>query len=92
MNTSRRSKYLTISATALLGLVGSAALVWAGPITGGSGNPPYTKLGVYQGVIAVIPGGCPMMFCPPVDFGHQCMRGLLRATGSLRIEEAIGRA
>ncbi len=40
-----------------MGLVGSAALVWAGPITGGSGNPPYTKLGVYQGVIAVIPGG-----------------------------------
>jgi len=33
--------------------------------------------------IAVIPGGCPMMFCEPVDFGHKCMRGLLRLTGSL---------
>jgi len=33
--------------------------------------------------IAVIPGGCPMMFCEPVDFGHKCMRGLLRFTGSL---------
>ena len=33
--------------------------------------------------IAVIPGGCPMMFCPPVDFGHQCMRWLLRLTGGL---------
>lgn len=33
--------------------------------------------------IAVIPGGCPMMFCEPVDFGHACMRGVLRLTGSL---------
>jgi predicted CoA-binding protein len=33
--------------------------------------------------IAVIPGGCPMMFCPPVDFGHKCMRWFLRLTGSL---------
>jgi predicted CoA-binding protein len=33
--------------------------------------------------IAVIPGGCPMMFCQPVDFGHQCIRWLLRMTGGL---------
>lgn len=33
--------------------------------------------------IAVIPGGCPMMFCPPVDFGHKCMRWVLRLTGNL---------
>lgn len=33
--------------------------------------------------ISVIPGGCPMMFCEPVDFGHRCMRGVLRLTGSL---------
>jgi hypothetical protein len=33
--------------------------------------------------ISVIPGGCPMMFCPPVDFGHKCMRWLLRLTGGL---------
>jgi hypothetical protein len=33
--------------------------------------------------MAVIPGGCPMMFCPPVDFGHKCMRWFLRLTGSL---------
>lgn len=33
--------------------------------------------------MAVIAGGCPMMFCPPVDFGHQCMRWLLRLTGNL---------
>jgi predicted CoA-binding protein len=33
--------------------------------------------------IAVIPGGCPMMFCAPVDFGHKCMRWFLRLTGNL---------
>ncbi len=33
--------------------------------------------------IAVIPGGCPMMFRAPVDLGHRCMRWLLRLTGGL---------
>ncbi|MFQ5605644.1 MAG: CoA-binding protein [bacterium] len=33
--------------------------------------------------IAVIPGGCPMMFCEPVDFGHKCMRWMLNLTGGL---------
>lgn len=33
--------------------------------------------------IGVIPGGCPMMYCAPVDPGHACMRGLLRLTGGL---------
>lgn len=33
--------------------------------------------------ITVIPGGCPMMFCEPVDFGHKCMRWVLRLTGGL---------
>lgn len=33
--------------------------------------------------ITVIPGGCPMMFCQPVDFGHKCMRWILRLTGGL---------
>ena len=32
--------------------------------------------------IAVIPGACPNMFLEP-DFGHACMRGLLRLSGSL---------
>jgi len=32
--------------------------------------------------IAVIPGGCPMMFCAPVDFGHRCMRWTLRLIGA----------
>jgi len=33
--------------------------------------------------ITVIPGGCPVMFCGPVDFGHRCMRWALRITGGL---------
>ena len=33
--------------------------------------------------IAVIPGGCPMMFCEPVDFGHKCIRFFLRLSGGL---------
>ena len=33
--------------------------------------------------ISVIPGGCPMMFCQPVDFGHKCMRWMLGLTGGL---------
>ncbi len=33
--------------------------------------------------IRVIPGGCPLMFCSPVDVGHRCMRWWLRLTGSL---------
>jgi len=33
--------------------------------------------------ITVIPGGCPMMFCKPVDFGHRCMRWVLGLTGGL---------
>lgn len=35
--------------------------------------------------INVIPGGCPMMHCAPVDGGHACMRTLLRLTGGLPV-------
>ena len=33
--------------------------------------------------IAVIAGGCPMMFCPPVDWGHRCMKWFLKMGGTL---------
>jgi predicted CoA-binding protein len=33
--------------------------------------------------ISVIPGGCPMMFCEPVDLGHKCIRWILRLSGGL---------
>lgn len=31
----------------------------------------------------VIPAGCPMMFCEPVDIAHKCMRWFLGATNKL---------
>ncbi len=33
--------------------------------------------------ITVIAGACPMMYGPGVDFGHTCMRWVLRLTGGL---------
>ncbi|KPK08275.1 MAG: CoA-binding protein [Anaerolineae bacterium SG8_19] len=31
--------------------------------------------------IKIIPGGCPMMFVEPVDFGHKCIRWFTGLTG-----------
>lgn len=33
--------------------------------------------------IQCIVGGCPMMYCEPVDFGHRCMRWVLRFGGKV---------
>jgi predicted CoA-binding protein len=33
--------------------------------------------------IQCIVGGCPLMYCEPVDFGHRCMRWLLRLGGKV---------
>ena len=33
--------------------------------------------------ITVIAGACPMMYGPGVDFGHACMRAILKLTGGL---------
>lgn len=33
--------------------------------------------------IRVIAGACPMMYCAPVDFGHTCIRFVLRVSGGL---------
>ena len=32
----------------------------------------------------VIVGGCPMMFCEPVDFGHRCMAWFLGVRGRIQ--------
>lgn len=37
-----------------------------------------------QSGITVIPGSCPMQWLG-ADFGHTCMRGILRATGALEV-------
>ena len=34
------------------------------------------------GVEAIV-GGCPLMFCEPIDFGHRCMRWWLQRRGSV---------
>jgi hypothetical protein len=36
-----------------------------------------------QHEISVIAGGCPMMYGDGADFGHRCMRAVLKLTGGL---------
>jgi uncharacterized protein len=31
--------------------------------------------------LTAIVGGCPLMYCEPIDFGHRCMRTVLRWRG-----------
>lgn len=38
--------------------------------------------------ITLIAGGCPAMFCEPVDVGHRCMRWFLTVTGTIPREVA----
>ncbi len=33
--------------------------------------------------ITVIPGGCPMMHCEPVDFGHKCIHAVMKFIGRI---------
>jgi len=49
---------------------------------GGSVSEAAVRFGREAG-LTVIAGGCPMMFCEPVDLGHRCIRWLTRLTGSL---------
>jgi hypothetical protein len=42
-----------------------------------------------QHSIAVIPGGCPMMYCSHADIGHRVMRWMLALSGSLPKESVI---
>jgi predicted CoA-binding protein len=42
--------------------------------------------------LAVIPGGCPMMFLEPVDLGHRCFRWFLRAARKLPAPSGFGDA
>lgn len=53
----------------------------------GSVSPEGVRLCQEHG-IAVIPGSCPMQFLGE-DFGHTCMRGVLRVTGALQIPGAL---
>jgi uncharacterized protein len=35
-----------------------------------------------RGIVPIV-GGCPLMYCEPVDFGHRCMRWWLGWRGHL---------
>ena len=50
----------------------------------GSVSPAALAFCAEKGM-SIIPGGCPMMFCEPVDFGHKCMRWVLGVTGGLKL-------
>ncbi|HNP71175.1 MAG TPA: CoA-binding protein [Kouleothrix sp.] len=52
-------------------------------IHGGTSASPEAAVFCYEHGITLIAGACPMMYCQPVDFGHTCMRWMMRATGSL---------
>jgi len=65
MNRQEKNKATKNSRWHLLSALGLGALVVfvvvqqvsAGPITGGYGNAPFSKLSVYQGVLSIVPGG-----------------------------------
>lgn len=49
----------------------------------GSSVSPEAAEYCRQHDISVIAGACPMMFGPGVDFGHTCMRWMMKLTGGL---------
>lgn len=46
----------------------------------GSVSPEAVKECAARGIDAIV-GGCPLMFCEPVDFGHECMRWWFQRQG-----------
>ena len=48
----------------------------------GSVSDTAATYGREQG-ITVIDGGCPLMFGPTADFGHRCMKPILKLTGAV---------
>jgi hypothetical protein len=54
--------------------------VWlhASMIHGGTSYSPQAVAFCQQAHMEVIEGGCPMMFAPPVDFAHKCMKWVMQ--------------
>ena len=46
----------------------------------GSVSPESVRECESHGIDCIV-GGCPLMFCDPVDFGHKCMRWWLQRQG-----------
>jgi predicted CoA-binding protein len=49
-------------------------------IGGGSVSPEAVKECAGRGIEAIV-GGCPLMFCEPVDLGHKCMKWWFQRLG-----------
>jgi hypothetical protein len=63
---------------------GKVRRVWMHQSLGkGSSASPEAVEYCRQHDISVIAGACPMMFGPGADFGHTCMRWILKLTGKL---------
>lgn len=56
--------------------------VWMHRSIGNSVSDTALKL-CEENNISVIAGACPMMFVEPVDFGHKCLKWLMRLSGKL---------
>lgn len=56
--------------------------IWIHKSIGSSVTEDAVQFCLANGV-QVIPGGCPMMFSKPVDFGHVCLRGILGVLGRI---------
>jgi predicted CoA-binding protein len=48
----------------------------------GSVSEPAVRECEQRGIRCIV-GGCPLMYCAPVDFGHRCMRWWLRRQGRI---------
>jgi uncharacterized protein len=46
----------------------------------GSVSPEAVRECEARGIKCIV-GGCPLMYCQPIDFGHRCMRWWLRRQG-----------
>jgi uncharacterized protein len=62
--------------------------VWIHKSLDGGSLPPEAINYAREQKLNLIPGGCPMMFCAPVDIAHKCMRWLLHWTGGIPREVA----
>lgn len=48
----------------------------------GSGSPEASQL-CRENNISLVDGACPLMYCPPVDIAHRCLRGVFGLFGKL---------
>lgn len=66
--------------------------VWLHRALGGGSHSPAAERAARELGLTLIPGGCPAMFGPPVDFGHQCLRWVLGTLGQLPTQIGAGPA